>query len=328
MREAQFLRQNADQWKAFEALLSQGRKADADRLAEGFIQLTDDLAYARTFYPKSPTTRYLNGLAAQVHQAIYRNKKEERGRFVRFWAEELPLTVRAAHRELLIALVVFAIALGIGALSAAGDRGFARLIMGDGYINITLENIEKGDPMAVYKQMNELDMFLAITLNNVRVALYAFAAGVLFSFGTGFVLFQNGVMLGAFQYFFHEQGLLWTSLLVIYIHGALEISAIVIAGGAGLVMGNSLLFPGTYTRVQSFMRGARRGLKIVIGLVPIFVVAGFLEGFVTRHTSMPVALSLLIILGSLGFIGWYFVYYPIRLARRARRHRTSASSAR
>ena len=323
MREAQFLRQNADKWKRFEGLLAQGQRADADRLAEGFIQLTDDLAYARTFYPQSPTTRYLNGLAAQVHQAIYRNKKEERGRFVRFWKYELPLEVRAAHRELLVALVVFAIALGIGALSAAGDRGFVRLIMGDAYVNMTLANIEKGDPMAVYKQMNELDMFLAITLNNVRVALLAFAAGVVFAFGTGYVLFQNGVMLGAFQYFFHEQGLLGTSALVIYIHGALEISAIVIAGGAGLVMGGGLLFPGTYTRGQAFIRGARRGLKIVIGLVPIFVTAGFLEGFVTRHTAMPVALSLLIIFGSLAFIGWYFVLYPIRLERRAALGRTS-----
>lgn len=316
MHEAQFLRRNAERWRAFEALLGEGKKVDADRLAEGFIALTDDLAYARTFYPKSQTTRYLNGLVAQVHQTIYRNKKEERGRFVRFWKHELPLTVRAAHRELLVSLVIFTLALGIGALSAAGDRGFVRLIMGDGYVNMTLENIERGDPMAVYKQMNELDMFLSITLNNVRVSLLAFAAGVLFSFGTGFVLFQNGVMLGAFQYFFHEQGLLWTSLLVIYIHGALEISAIVIAGGAGLVMGGSLLFPGTYSRGRSFMRGARRGLKIVIGLVPVFIVAGFLEGFVTRHTEMPIALSLLIILGSLGFVVWYFVLYPVRLAPR------------
>ena len=83
-------------------------------------------------------------------------------------------------------------------------------------------------------------------------------------------------------------------------------------------MGNSLLFPGTYSRTESFRRGSRDGLKLAIGLVPIFVVAGFLESFVTRHTEMPVAVSLLIIGGSLAFILWYFVFYPLQLQRRLR----------
>jgi hypothetical protein len=94
----------------------------------------------------------------------------------------------------------------------------------------------------------------------------------------------------------------------------LEISAIVIAGGAGLVMGNSLLFPGTFSRQQSFIRGAKQGVKVIVGLVPVFITAGLLEGFVTRYTEMPLALSLLIIGGSLGFILWYFVFYPRRVA--------------
>ncbi|GAB3818017.1 hypothetical protein GCM10028895_14750 [Pontibacter rugosus] len=117
-------------------------------------------------------------------------------------------------------------------------------------------------------------------------------------------------MLGAFQYFFYKQGLLLTSVLTIWIHGTLEISAIVIAGCAGLVMGNSLLFPKTHTRLHAFRQGARQGLKIVIGLVPIFITAGFLEGFVTRHTQMPLALSLFIILLSAAFILYYFILYP------------------
>src|SRR3546814_13017991 len=84
-------------------------------------------------------------------------------------------------------------------------------------------------------------------------------------------------MLGAFQFFFYQKGLLLTSVLSIWIHGTLEISAIIIAGSAGLVMGNSLLFPGTWSRLESFRRGARRGLKIVIGLVPVFITAALLE---------------------------------------------------
>ena len=82
-------------------------------------------------------------------------------------------------------------------------------------------------------------------------------------------------MLGSFQYFFFSKGLGFQSVLVIWIHGTLEISAIVLAGAAGLILGNSFLFPKTYTRMASIQKGAKDGLKIVIGLIPIFIVAAF-----------------------------------------------------
>jgi len=310
MQEVAFLRQNADKWKRFESLLADRRQADPDALADLFIQLTDDLSYSKTFYAGSKTTAYLNALAARVHQAIYRNKKEKHGRFVTFWRDELPALMAQTRRELAVAGVIFTLSMLIGAVSTANDDAFVRLIMGDSYVNMTLENIRQGDPLAVYKKMNEVDMFLGITFNNVRVAFYAFVAGVFLSLGTGLILFYNGVMLGAFQYFFYQQGLLLPSVRTIWIHGTLEISAIIIAGSAGLVIGNGILFPGTYTRTQSFMAGAKKGLKIVIGLVPVFITAGFLEGFVTRHTDMPAALSLGIIAASLLFVIWYFIVYP------------------
>lgn len=312
MREVAFLKANADKWKRFEQLVRSPQGADPDRLADLFVQVTDDLSYARTFYPGSKTAQYLNGLAAEVHQALYRNRREDRRRFATFWRDEVPRAMADSRRELLVSFLVFVLSVGVGALSAAGDGTFARLILGDAYVNMTLANIERGDPMAVYKQAHELDMFLAITFNNVRVSFMAFAFGLLCSFGTGYVLFQNGVMVGAFHALFFEHQLLGPSLLVVYIHGALELPAIVIAGAAGLVLGNSILFPGTYSRGQSLLRGARRGLKIVVGLVPVFVAAGLLEGFVTRHTDLPLAASLAIIAGSFGFILWYFVLYPLR----------------
>jgi uncharacterized membrane protein SpoIIM required for sporulation len=201
----------------------------------------------------------------------------------------------------------------IGVVSSAGDSGFVRLIMGDSYVNMTLENIDKGDPMAVYKQMNGVDMFLGITFNNIRVSFFAFMMGLLVSFGTAWILMSNGIMLGAFQYFFHIHDLLFESVLVIWIHGTLEISAIIIAGAAGLVLGNSILFPGTYSRRQSFMISSKEGLKMIVSLIPIFIAAGFLESFVTRHTGMPVFLSVTVILGSLAFVVWYFIIYPIKI---------------
>ena len=164
--------------------------------------------------------------------------------------------------------------------------------------------------MAVYKEQGELDMFLGITINNIRVALYAFILGILFSIGSLMVIMRNAIMLGSFQYFFFEQGIGWESVRTIWIHGTIEISVIIIAGCAGMVLGNSILFPGTYTRLASFKKGVKNGLKIVVSTVPFFIIAGFLEGFVTRHTEMPDALAIVIITSSLALIVFYYVIYP------------------
>ena len=316
MREAAFLKENAESWKQFEMLLDQRRNVNPDVLAELFVRLTDDVAYARTFYPDSKTTKYLNTLAARVHQEIYRNKREKSNRFINFWRLEVPEAVYESRGALLTSLVIFLLAMLVGVVSTLNDEKFIRLILGDEYVNMTLENIRNGDPLGIYSKHDQLSMFATITFNNILVSFYAFAMGLLISFGTGYVLLQNGIMLGAFQTLFYKHGLLAKSFLVVYIHGTFEISAIVVAGGAGLVMGNSILFPGTYSRLESFRRGAKRGTKIIIGLVPFFFIAGFLESFVTRYTNMPLILSLLIIFGSLAVMVYYFVIYPETLHRK------------
>ena len=316
MREPAFIKQNREKWKRFEEMIGGKWKASPDERADLFIQITDDLSYAKTFYPQSKVTKYLNTLAARAHQSIYKNKKEDRSRIVTFWLYELPYLFYRSHKHLLYSFLIFTLAMTIGVVSSANDPTFVRLIMGDGYVNMTERNIENGDPMAVYKHSGKMNMFLGITINNIRVSFLAFIAGVFLSFGTVWILFRNGVMVGAFQYLFYQKGLFLTSFLTIWIHGTLEISAIVIAGCAGIVMGNSILFPGTYTRLESFRRGAKQGLKIIIGLVPIFITAGFLEGFVTRKTEMPDIFKWLIILTSAAFIVGYFIVYPIWLNKK------------
>ncbi len=315
MREIVFLKQNAEKWQQIESHLEGQDKLNPDLLADFFVQLTDDLSYAKTFYPKSNTTKYLNNLTANVHQNIYHQKKESKKRLLTFWKTEYPALMLQCRKELLTSFTIFALAALIGILSTAYDDTFVRLILGDSYVNLTLENIKNEDPMAVYKKMNEADMFLGITFNNIKVSFFAFTAGVLLSIGTGLLLFYNGIMLGAFHTFFYQKGLLLTTLKVVWIHGTLEISAIILAGAAGLVMGNSLLFPGTYKRGESFRTGARKGLKIVLGMMPVFIIAGFLEGFVTRHTEMPLWLSSIIIFGSLIFVIYYIIIYPKLLKR-------------
>ena len=310
MREAAFVKRNTEKW----ADIERNPTKDPDELTARYVELTDDLSYARTFYPQANVTRYLNGLAAQMHRGLMQNKREERGRFVSFWAYELPTLFYNSQRTLAVSAVFFFAACLIGWVSALNDSTFVRLILGDDYVNMTLDNIKKGNPLGVYGSSDQASMFFQITLNNIGVSLRAFAMGIVASVGTLVMLFYNGVMLGAFQAFFYERGLLAESFLKIWIHGTLEISAIVIAGAAGLTLGNGLLFPGTLPRMESFKRGAKQGLKIAVGLVPIFITAGFLESFVTRLT-LPPAVSLLIIGASAAFIVWYFIVYPIRLNR-------------
>ena len=130
------------------------------------------------------------------------------------------------------------------------------------------------------------------------VSFLVYVMGFFTSIATGWVLFQNGIMLGAFEGFFAQHNLLGESLLAVFLHGTLEISAIIVAGAAGLA---------------SLRRGARRGLKIVVGTVPLFIVAGFIEGFVTRHTELPDMLRGGFILLSLSFVIFYYIIYPQRI---------------
>ncbi len=310
MREPLFVKQNSKKWTAFE----QQPTNDPDELANRFIEITDDLAYAKTFYPQSNTTAYLNGLAARLHQSIYKNKSERSNRFVNFWQFELPMLFKQYRRQLWYAFLFFVIFCLIGALSARYDDRFVRLILGNEYVDMTNENIAKGDPFGVYKSMNGFTMFFLIAINNIKVSLITFVCGIFFSAGSVYLLFQNGLMLGSFQYYFFSKGLGWASVLVLWIHGVIEISSIIIAGAAGLVLGNALLFPKTYSRIESLKKGAKDGMKLTIGLIPLFIVAAVFESFVTRHTEMPAWLSIAILVSTFSFTVWYVIIYPNRLS--------------
>lgn len=319
MREAAFIKKHQEKWQQFEDVLSKKVSVSPEQLSDLYIEVTDDLSFAKTFYPNSKVVAYLNGVAATAHLKVYVTKKESKNRFISFFKTEFPLAFYHHQKQLLIAFSVFLFFAIIGAFSAANDVDFVRLILGDNYVNMTLENIAKGDPMAVYKKQAEMDMFLGITINNIRVAMMAFVLGIFFSLGTLFVLMQNGIMLGSFLYFFYDKDLLWESSRTIWIHGTIEIAVIIIAGCAGMVLGNGLLFPKTYSRLESFKKSIKAGLKIMVSTIPFFIIAGFLEGFVTRHTEMPDWLAIFIILTSLSAIVFYYIIYPIRITKKLRK---------
>ena len=314
MRESEFIDRNKDKWASYERALLRG-DTDPELLKQLYIHTTDDLAYARTFYPNRSVRVYLNGLAQRTFLQVYRSRRGEAGRFFTFWTDELPRVIYTHRRALLLALGLFVLAMLIGIISYRIDDDFAKTILGESYIRMTETNIAGGDPMAVYKSRDELGMSVYITLNNIFVALMTFVSGVFFALGSVVMLVRTGVMVGVFQYFFVDQGLFAESFLTIWIHGALEISSIVIAGGAGLVLGGGLLFPGTYSRLTALKYSARDALKIMLGTVPLFIIAGFLEGYLTRHTEAPDALRGLFILLCFAFVAWYYVIYPRRVSQ-------------
>ena len=179
---------------------------------------------------------------------------------------------------------------------------------------MTLENIENGDPVAVYKSGSNWGSFIGITINNLRVGIISFILGVFGGIGTVYILFKNCIMLGSFQYFFYEKGVFWESVRGIWIHGSMEIFAIIIEAAAGLILGASILFPGTHSRLESFKQGAKTGVKILISTFPFTFAAGFLEGFITRYSNtMPNYMSVAIILITLGIISYYYLVYPYKV---------------
>jgi uncharacterized membrane protein SpoIIM required for sporulation len=316
MRETSFFNKNKNKWNEIDVILTDKKAVSPDQLSNLFIQLTDDLAYAQSNFPESKTTQYLNQLTANIHQRIYKNKKEKLKRLQTFWVTELPLLFYRQRKNMRISLIIFLVSLLIGIFSTIKDESFVRLILGDEYVNMTIENIAKGNPLGVYSNTDALPMFLHITFNNITVSSNVFIAGVIFSIASAYLIFKNGIMLGCFQYFFYAKHLLSISILTLWVHGVFEITSIVIAGGAGIALGNSIMFPGTYSRFVSFQKTALETVKIIAGLIPFFIIAGFLEAFVTRYSHTTTIPAIIIITLSSVFVLFYFIYYPYLLNKK------------
>ncbi|MFN7239812.1 MAG: stage II sporulation protein M, partial [Chitinophagales bacterium] len=169
MREVAFIKQNKTKWEQFEAAIMGRSLKGPDEMAQLYIHLVNDLSYAQSYYPKSNTTKYLNYLASQIYQRIYQTKRQETNRFVYFFKTEVPLLMHEYRFMTLFTFILFFTFVGIGVISAIYDPDFVRLILGDGYVNDALENIENGNPMAVYESGSDWGSFIGITFNNLYV---------------------------------------------------------------------------------------------------------------------------------------------------------------
>ncbi len=315
MREALFIKKNKERWEN----ISQQPSTNPDEMAFEFTQLVDDLGYAKTFYPHSKVTRFLNTEASKRYLSIYRNRREERNKFARFFKYDVPLAIVKHQLVLLCCFILFMLFFCVGFFSSIRDPHFVREIMGDTYVNTTEANIAKGNPFDIYASDNSFLMWGGILINNISVSFRYFLEGLFPFYLVLKSLVTEGIRLGAFEYMFYQKGYGSLFVLTVMIHGTLELSALIIAATAGVVLGKSWLFPGTIKRLEALKQGAKDGAKIIIGLIPVFITAAFFEGFVTRHYHMPAWLSILILASSLTFIIGYFVVYPLRLTKRIKK---------
>ena len=311
MRETHFIQQNKEKWGEFERIVYDPNP-DPDKLHDVFIQVTDDLSHARTFYPARSVRAYLNGVAQLIFTDIYKRKKSPLSKIRFFFTDDLPQVVYESRWSFFWAIVFFLLSFGIGYFSSVKDPEFLKTILGDSYVEMTVENIKSGDPMAVYKKSGRFNMTFSIMENNMRVTLMYFILGIFAGVGSVAMMMYNGVMLGAFLQFFAQNNLVKESNLTVWMHGTLEISAIVIGTAAGITMGSGLLFPGTHTRLQAFQMSARRGIKIMVGVMVMLFFAAIVEGNLTRHTGAGDLFRGLFIgacfISIVGYYGWLPFY--------------------
>lgn len=312
MREALFIKKNKDRWLKIQHQSS----SDPDEMASDFTQLVNDLAYAKTFYPAGKVTQYINTQASRVFLDIYRNKKEESNRILKFWKYDLPLTVRKHHGVALFSLIVFLVFFAIGYFTSHQDDEIVRGILGDHYVDRTQENIASGNPFGIYEGGRPVFNWLGLMIHNIRVDMLIFVSGIFFGAPSLYIEGNNAIMVGAFNQFFYENGLGLDFWLVVFVHGTLEMTALILSATAGFVLGKSYLFPGTIRRIDSFKQGAKDGVKIMIGLLPVSALAAFFEAYITRLYNDAPAITTLIFLLSVLFVAWYFIIYPIRLGKK------------
>ena len=318
MREVAFIQQNKERWLEFEQHLYFNAPVSADYLAELFIQLNNDLAYAQTYYPKSKVVIYLNALAVNAYHKINNPRQGFYG-IINFWAKNAPLIIYKNRKYIYFAQVFFIVFVLIGIISSLNDDSFVRAVLSDDYVDETYENIRSGDPAAIYNNetlFGDFGSFMGITINNIKVGLLMYISGFSLGIGTIKILFSNAVMVGTFQTMFYQAGQLWQSMSAIWIHGAMEIYGMTIEAGAGLLLGLGWLFPGTLKRKQAFIMSGKESLIIVLSTIPFTIFAGLLEGFVTQYyNEMPLPITMTIIVGTLLLITYYYWYYPIKVFR-------------
>ena len=322
MREATFIRRNRTKWERYEHLSLKATELPAEELSAVYDDVLSDLAYVQAKYTDSSLSPYLNGIAQSFHEAIYFSRRKQPVReFVRMLVYGVPSIIVDARREILFSLLALALFTLLGVVRALLDFNAVEEVLGWDYVQMTIDNIEAGKPTDVYNMSAAGTMFYEIFLNNILVDLRMYGYGLIPFFGPIYFLWVNGVMLGEFHMVFFEYGVGLKAMAAIWIHGTLEMSALVVAGGAAIALGKSWVLTGGRNVKDSLKTGGLRSIKILASTFPLTLVAAILESYVTRHVEWPLAVRLSIILLSALFVIVYYVLLPMKVYRRQRQEK-------
>lgn len=290
MNQDQFVARRQQQWQALSRILGEMQNRGVRRLPLEMVQevgrlyrqTASDLAYARTYFPGSATAAYLNQLVSQAHSMIYAEEPQRFKSLIRFYWQDIPRAIRRHWLAVVIAFAVFAGGWLVGCIATLYDRDTAEALIPQQILERVVSPQERYN-MAVTQRPA---IGTQIMLNNMYVSVRAFAEGLTLGIGTVIELFRNGLIGGAVlahSYWQGNTGSLWAHLMA---HGSLELMAIFLCGAAGLVLGWSIVAPGELPRKESIVQGGREAVLLVMGAMPMLVVAAVIESQVTPALTL------------------------------------------
>lgn len=250
---------------------------DLRELALLYRQTAADLSVARDDAGSAALARSLNALLGRAHNLIYAGRAPRTRGIFQFYARVFPAVFRDTLPYTLAAVALFAAGAAAGAAMAAADPAFERVMLG----GRMMDTIEAGRMWTHSIVAIKPFASSAIMTNNISVSLAAFAGGIVAGLGTVYMMLFNGLLMGVIAVACQRAGLAVSLWSFVAPHGVLELPAIVIAGGAGLMLGKALLAPGALPRREALTESAALAIRLVLGVIPLLIVAGTIEGFVS-----------------------------------------------
>lgn len=314
-----FVRKNRPHWQRLEAMLGEIEMRGPRKTSRTFLQelsalyraTTADLAFAQTHYRGTTLLLFLHQLVARAHNQIYRPHRFSFRKASRFFRGEIPQAAREHLQAITWAAIVFLLGTAMGVSAVQFDERAASIVLP----TPILDSIYSGHMWTgnIFSVVPAPVASTFLFTNNISVALLAFAGGLSFGLITSWILFQNGFMLGVVFKLCANYGLLGALLEFIAGHGLLEISAIIVSGGAGFVVANALLNPGSYSRKDALAAQGRSAVRMAIACVPALVAAGCIEGFISP-AAFPLGFKVSLGLALSG-VFWAYLFFTGRSAR-------------